>query len=141
MKSARRHTRQIALQALFEMARTGHPLDQTLDQRMADAKLEPPAASFARELVEGVLQHRATIDALIAPAAPAWPIDQIALTDRLALEIGVYEMTVARETPVQVAINEAVELAKTFGGPNSGNFVNGVLRTIADNMAAHSQAH
>jgi N utilization substance protein B len=139
MMPERRRARQVALQTLFEVYQTNHSPASVLEQRIADADLSPTAARFARQLVEGVLMHKASIDELIASAAPLWPVDQIPPIDRISLEIGIYEMTIARENPLQVAINEAVELAKTFGGPNSGGFVNGVLRTLAERFAVHSQ--
>ena len=70
------------------------------------------------------------IDAIIVPAAPEWPIEQIALIDLIILRLGIFELLFAKEVPPKVAINEAVELAKAFGGPNSSKFVNGVLGTV-----------
>jgi len=80
-----------------------------------------------------VHKHQAEIDGIIGPAAPEWPVEQIAKIDKIILRIGVYELMVKREVPPKVAINEAVELAKTFGGENSSKFINGVLGTIYRN--------
>ena len=88
--------------------------------------------SFVKNLLEGIIAKQPQLDQLIEKAAPEWPIDQIAVIDRNVLRIGLYELLFAdyKETPPKVAINEAIELAKTFGGENSGKFVNGVLGTI-----------
>ena len=112
----------------------------TLEYWSQEEHLKEPGVEFAGRLLSGVLENKDTIDETIQTAAPAWPIAQVAPSDRVALEIGVYELTIAGEPPVEVAINEAVELAKTFGGANSAGFVNGVLRTIAERSAAHSHA-
>jgi len=88
--------------------------------------------SFSQQLVDGVMAHQSEIDQIIAKAAPEWPIEKIAITDRNVLRLGLYELLFAdrREVPARVAINEAIELAKTFGGESSGKFVNGVLGTV-----------
>lgn len=85
---------------------------------------------FIDQLVWGVIDNLEKIDQIIIPAAPEWPIDQIALVDLEILRLGIFELLFAREVPPKVAINEAVELAKAFGGENSSRFVNGVLGTI-----------
>jgi transcription antitermination protein NusB len=88
--------------------------------------------AFVRNLVQGVLTNRPNIDNIIEKAAPEWPIQQVAIVDRNILRIGLYELLFGnhKEVPPKVAINEAIELAKTFGGENSGRFVNGVLGTV-----------
>ena len=85
---------------------------------------------FANDLVSGVMSNEDAIDKIIAPAAPEWPIEQIALVDLEVLRVGIYELLFAQDVPPKVAINEAVELAKAFGGENSSKFVNGVLGTV-----------
>ena len=87
---------------------------------------------FARKLLNGLIVHKKEIDNIIEKAAPDWPIDQIAIMDRNALRIGLYELLFADrgEVPPKVAINEAIEIAKNYGGPNSGKFINGVLGTV-----------
>ncbi len=85
---------------------------------------------FVHDLVEGVQKDQDQIDSIIGPAAPDWPVDQIAKIDKIILRIGVYELLIKRDVPPKVAINEAVELAKGFGGENSSKFINGVLGTI-----------
>jgi len=135
---SRRLARSLAFQTLFELdSRPDRSLDDALEDRRealredTGQRLPPAEVEFARSLVQGALQDRPRIDGIIERAAPAFPIDQIAATDRAALELATYEM-LARDVPVGVAINEAVELAKTYGGENSGRFVNGVLGTIAE---------
>jgi N utilization substance protein B len=85
---------------------------------------------FLDELVWGTLEHQEKIDNIIRPAAPEWPIDQIALVDLTVLRMAIYELLFKREVPPKVAINEAVELSKGLGGINSSKFVNGVLGTV-----------
>lgn len=85
---------------------------------------------FIEELVNGVSKQAAELDAKLQPIAPEWPIDQIARMDRMVLRIGAYELINHQETPPKVVINEAVELAKGFGGDNSSKFINGVLGTL-----------
>lgn len=87
---------------------------------------------FAYRLVEGVLANRERLDKLIQRFSPEWPVDQIATIDRNILRIALYEFGISRETPVKVAINEAVELAKAFGSDSAPSFVNGVLGSLAD---------
>lgn len=86
--------------------------------------------NFANDLVSGVMASKDAIDDIIKPAAPEWPIDQIALVDLEVLRVGIYELLFAKDVPPKVAINEAVETAKAFGGENSSRFVNGVLGTV-----------
>lgn len=85
---------------------------------------------FIERLVAGVNEKTAELDAILQPVAPEWPIDQIARMDRIVLRIGTYELLFGTDVPPKVVINEAVELAKAFGGENSSKFVNGVLGTV-----------
>jgi len=85
---------------------------------------------FIDNLVWGVMDNAEKIDSILRPAAPEWPIDQIAIVDLIILRMGIYELLFTSEVPPKVAINEAVELAKAFGGENSSRFINGVLGTI-----------
>jgi len=141
MNSGRRRARQLALQALFEDNQTGHGAHLALEVRAGEQpKPSHSTLAFARVLVQGVVDNKERIDAIIVGAAPAWPIDQMAVTDRIALEIGVFEVGLGGETPVEVAINEAVELAKLYGGENSAAFVNGTLRTVAEQAVSPSRS-
>lgn len=94
------------------------------------SNIEKEDKKFASELISGAISHAKEIDELIKVAAPEWPISQIAAIDRTVLRLGVFELLYIKEIPPKVAINEAIELAKAFGGENSGKFVNGVLGTI-----------
>lgn len=91
---------------------------------------------FALELADGVIQHQQVIDELIQKYAPQWPLDQITIVDRNILRLGTYELQFSETIPAKVAINEAIELAKTFGGQSSGRFVNGVLGAMYKDMVA-----
>ena len=105
-------------------------LKPILDRNLGEFSKAIDDTAFVHDVVKGVLSHQDAIDALIAPAAPEWPVDQIAKIDKIVLRVGVYELCFKRDVPPKVAINEAVELAKAFGGENSSKFVNGVLGTI-----------
>jgi transcription antitermination protein NusB len=87
-------------------------------------------AGFTKHLIEGVIKNQSDIDKLITKFAPDWPIDQITIVDRNVLRLGTFELKYDETIPSKVAINEAIELAKTFGGESSGKFVNGVLGAI-----------
>ena len=131
MAGARRKARAIALQALYEVDSVGHSVEETLSHLLTDGGLSEENAVFVRELVNGVLQHRQEIDKKIEDFAPAWPMEQIAVVDRNILRLAIFEILLDNKVPVKVAINEAVELAKTFGSDNSARFVNGVLGSIS----------
>jgi N utilization substance protein B len=128
----RTRARSLALQALYELDLTGHLPGNVLDSRAADYDLEEPLEGFARRLVAGVMPIRKELDAYIAQHAPEWPIDQISVIDRNLIRMATWEFAVSGETPVKVAINEAVELAKRYGSDSSPRFVNGVLGSLAE---------
>ncbi len=140
---ARTKARAVALKALYEIDLTGHPPAAVLETRLAEEPLEPRLAAFARRLVQGVLPMRPWLDEYIARHAPEWPVEQLPVVDRNILRLALWEMTLDPEgTPAKVVINEAVELAKTFGGASSPRFVNGVLGSLArelDAVRAHLQ--
>jgi N utilization substance protein B len=125
---ARHRARRVALQALFEIDVANHASGLVLAARLADE--DPPlnreVADFARNLVHGVVLYETQLDKIIARFAPDWPVDQIAIIDRNILRMALWE-TGLGDTPLKVAINEAVELAKEFGSDASPRFVNGVL--------------
>ena len=133
---ARQHGRVAALKALYELDTTHHPVDVVLTQRLADERLSPAGEEFARTLVIGVQEHRAVLDEMIQRHAPEWPVDQMAVVDRNVLRIAIYEFHIAHLTPLKVAINEAIELAKTFGSDSAPRFVNGVLGALAEPEAS-----
>lgn len=120
-----------ALKALYELDTTQHLPGTVLQQRLSEELLSPEAERFMRELVTGVWQQRVELDDLIQQHAPEWPVDQMAVVDRNVLRIAIYEFYVTHLTPIKVAINEAIELAKTFGSDSAPRFVNGVLGALA----------
>ncbi|MEK7524222.1 MAG: transcription antitermination factor NusB [Patescibacteria group bacterium] len=137
MASSRHLARVLVLQTLF--AYEFHPATLSGQASDPEAVLEYVARefegkiedlSFAYELLNGVLKHQKAIWNLMAKYAPAWPIEKIAPLDRAAMEIGIFEMQYSKDVPPVVAIDEAIELAKTFGNENSQKFVNGVLNAI-----------
>jgi len=134
MASTRRRGRETALQALFEIDLARHLPGRVLDQLAQDGKLHEGTSAFVRSLVIGVGEHRHALDALIARYAPEWPVAQLAVIDRNVLRIALFEMSAAN-TPVKVAINEAVELAKKFGSDSAPRFINGVLGAAADDLS------
>ena len=124
----RREARTIALEALYEAEVGRHPAGETIERRGSARPGADEAVRYARELVSGVLGRRAELDAIIQGRASAWPLAQMAAIDRNVLRLGLFEALRSRDTvPVGVAINEAVDLAKLYGGDNSARFVNGVL--------------
>jgi N utilization substance protein B len=127
----RRRARILALQALYEIDTTEHSPGAVLDQRLGEDPLPEDGAVFVRELITGVLQHRANLDKMIQEYAPEWPVDQMAAIDRNVLRIAIYEFYTSKQTPTKVAINEAVELAKLFGSDSAPRFINGVLGAVA----------
>ena len=90
---------------------------------------------FAQRVVNGVLAHSERLDAVIQRYAPEWPLVQMAIIDRNILRIAIFEFAILKETPIKVAINEAIEMAKNFGSESASRFVNGVLGTLASRQA------
>jgi transcription antitermination protein NusB len=132
MKGSRRRARVLALQALYEADVAGHPALEVLDRLAEDGETQPEAAEFARELVVGVLANLPQIDQAIAQAAPNWPLTQMARVDKNVLRLAIFEVLFNNtRVPPKAAINEAVELAKTFGSDSSSRFINRVLGTVA----------
>lgn len=119
------------MQALYELDCTRHPVGDVLTGRLNDAEEREETRMMTRRLVRGVLEHRSQLDTLIRQYAPEWPLDQIAIIDRNILRIAMYELVIEPLIPVKVAINEAIELAKTFGSESTPRFINGVLGTLA----------
>lgn len=129
---ARTRARGIALQTLFEVDMVDHPALEVMQERLGEDPLSNELAEFVRQIVFGILPERERLDEVIARCAPEWPFDQIAAIDRNILRIAVWEFAVANLTPIKVAINEAVELAKLFGSDSAPRFVNGVLGSLAE---------
>ncbi|MBP6943131.1 MAG: transcription antitermination factor NusB [Candidatus Buchananbacteria bacterium] len=134
--SNRHLARTITVQALYQWDFNGQSEDiATILQR--DRETFAPEfedGGFVDHLTNGVLDNREEIDALIIKFAPEWPLEQITVVDRNILRLGIYELKYDETIPAKVAINEAIELAKTFGGDSSGKFVNGVLGAIYKEM-------
>lgn len=136
---ANRHlSRTIAMQSLYEWDFNDRVGDL---QEITNVNIKQFApgledASFIFDLVKGVKDHMKDIDEVIVKTAPEWPLEQITIIDRNILRIGIYELNFAKEVPPKVAINEAVELGKAFGGESSGKFVNGVLGTLYKDLPA-----
>jgi len=127
----RTRARSVALQALYEIDITGHHPGEVLEERVADTQLEETLCGFTRQIVLGILPIMIQIDNLISRYAPEWPLDQVAIIDRNILRIAIWEIAVEQQTPLKVAINEAVELAKLYGSDSTPRFVNGVLGSLA----------
>jgi len=130
MTGARRKARIAALQVLYELDCTKHKVEEALARLRAGEKLPPEAIIFSGELVKGVLQHKPDLDALIKKFAPAFPPEQMSVIDRNILRLAIFEILFDDKTPIKVAINEAIELAKGFGGDSSPRLINGVLGSI-----------
>lgn len=123
------------MQTLYEedfrqTAELDRDIKAILDRNLGEFSDSIEDKGFVKDLVTGVGKNQEAIDGMIVPVAPEWPIEQIAKVDKIILRIGVYELMIKKDVPPKVAINEAVELAKAFGGENSSKFVNGVLGTI-----------
>lgn len=130
--SNRHLARSIALQTLFEWDFRGQPtaaLPAILEHNLTEFGVGlTQEKDFTKELVNGVIEHLTEIDSIVVKYAPEWPINQITIVDRNILRIGILELKFqAQGVPPKVAINEAIELGKTYGGPASGKFINGVL--------------
>jgi N utilization substance protein B len=120
------------MQSLFELDVTDHPLESTLERRLDDESLPDDAADFSRRIVRGAWERRDYLDQVIEQAAPNWPIYQMPAIEKAILRLAIWELLLNEQdpTPEKAAINEAVELAKHYGGENSSRFVNGVLGTV-----------
>jgi len=127
----RTRARGTALQILYETDLVGHPIGEVTQQRLREADLEERLKDFVLEIVRGVWPFHQKLDAFIAEHAPEWPLEQVAIIDRNILRIALWEFAVSDDTPIKVAINEAVELAKAYGSESSPRFVNGVLGSLA----------
>jgi N utilization substance protein B len=137
---ARHQARIAALQALYEIDCAGHAPGLVLERRLADGQMPKAAKDFSRRLVSGTLEHQDILDLFIHRHAPEWPLEQMAYIDRNILRMAIFEFAIDGQTPIKVAINEAVELAKTFGSDSAPRFVNGVLGTLVEHKEAIAQS-
>lgn len=126
--------RQVALAALFSSSFTNPTKESDLEQSKEIIAEESFDEKLAGSIYAGVLENMPTINKIIAASATTWPIDQIDKVDLMCLRIAVYELYFSKNIPYKVAINEAIELAKEFGGEKSGKFVNGVLGTVVKTL-------
>jgi transcription antitermination protein NusB len=130
MAATRRKSRILALQALYEIDSAGREPDTVIEHALQGVEITSENSGFLRELVNGTISNKEEIDKQIRELAPTWPIDQMAMVDRNILRLAIFEILYDNKVPVKVAVNEAVELAKTFGSENSAKFINGVLGAV-----------
>lgn len=136
---ARTRARTVALQVLYEIDLTDHEPGTVFDQRIQELnldenhKLDADMIDFAHEIMMSVLPIAKQLDEVMAKYAPDWPIDQISAIDRNIIRIATWEFAISQKTPVKVAINEAVEIAKLYGSDSTARFINGVLGSLAEN--------
>jgi N utilization substance protein B len=128
----RTKARSLALQVLYECDLTNHSPQAAMEERLKDETLDTNLVKFAYDIINGVFPITHQLDDFIAQHAPEWPLDQVAVIDRNILRIALWEFAVEGCTPVKVAINEAIELAKIFGADSTPRFVNGVLGSLAN---------
>ncbi|MCP6718081.1 MAG: transcription antitermination factor NusB [Patescibacteria group bacterium] len=141
---ASRHlSRSIAMQSLYEWDFSNKKVDLNIivERNLEEFGPGLEDKNFIWELVTGVIKHLEEVDNIIKTAAPQWPITQISIVDRNILRLGIYELLYEdkKAVPPKVAINEAIELAKSFGGENSGKFINGVLGTVYKNLPGYEE--
>lgn len=130
----RHEARRIALTVLFGESFLSREPKNLVKLSQEELKIKKYDQDLLDSIINGVIRNRETLDQIIKSTAPEWPLNQIAKTDLIALRIAVFELYIAKEVPVKVAIDEAIELAKEFGGEQSGKFVNGVLGTVVKEL-------
>jgi len=130
----RHQARILALQILFEVDLAHHDVEEVLTRTLEEQPAPPETRRYVERLVRGTLANLPDIDSRIEAAAPAFPVPQLASVDRNVLRLAIYELLREPDVPTKAAINEAIELAKRFGGDNSGRFVNGVLGTVVETI-------
>jgi N utilization substance protein B len=129
--NARRGAREIAFRAIYQSDVTGEPIDRCLSEILEDVDPHPDVREFAASLTRSLQAHGAEIDASVSRIARNWPLDRMAATDRSVIRLATAEILYHAETPVRVALDEAIEIAKKYGTEGSGGFVNGILDRIA----------
>ena len=127
----RHQARELALKVLFQLEVSDDDIEEVLAYHAAEGAATTEVAVFAGELVRGVLANRDKLDSILSDASEHWRLEQMAKVDRIILRIAVYEIAVDRQVPTKAAINESIELAKTFSGDEAGRFVNGILGRVA----------
>jgi N utilization substance protein B len=121
----------LALQALYEVDSVARRPEIVIERLLTEADLSQEISEFSRDLVSGTAKNRDEIDRSIQKFAPAWPVEQLAIVDRNILRLAIFEILFDNKVPVKVVVNEAVELAKTFGSESSAKFINGVLGSVS----------
>jgi N utilization substance protein B len=127
----RHQARELALKVLFQLEGTQDDPAEALRYHAAESGATDEMATFAGQLVSGVMDNRERLDSILSDASEHWKLDQMAKVDRVILRIAVYEIAIDRKVPTKAAINESIELAKTFSGDEAGRFVNGILGRVA----------
>jgi transcription antitermination protein NusB len=127
----RHQARELALKVLFQLEGTGDDPEEVLKYHASEGGSSEDVANFAGQLVRGVIANREKLDAILSGASEHWKLDQMAKVDRIILRIAIYEIAIDRRVPTKAAINESIELAKTFSGEEAGRFVNGILGRVA----------
>jgi len=127
----RHQARELALKVLFQLEGTGDDPEEVLRYHASEGAAPEDVTNFARELVLGVIANRDRLDEILSETSENWKLEQMAKVDRVILRIAVYEIAINRKVPTKAAINESIELAKTFSGEESGKFVNGILGRVA----------
>ncbi len=129
---SRRKARIIAIQVLYDLGCTEHKAEETLAHLAMEKALPQEAFSFSEQLIRGVLHNKSKLDRHIEHFAPAFPVEQMPIIDRCILRLAIFEILFDNKTPFKVTINEAVELAKTFGSDSSPKLINGVLGAVVN---------
>jgi N utilization substance protein B len=127
----RHQARELALKVLFQLESSDDDPEEVLQYHAAEGAATSDVATFAGQLVRGVIANREKLDAVLSETSEHWKLEQMAKVDRIVLRIAVYEITIDRHVPTKAAINESIELAKTFSGEEAGRFVNGILGRVA----------
>ena len=127
----RHQARELALKVLFQLEGTEDEAEQVLVYHAVEGAATSDVTNFARQLIRGVMANRERLDAILSETSEHWKLDQMAKVDRIILRIAVYEIAIDRQVPTKAAINESIELAKTFSGEEAGRFVNGILGRVA----------
>ena len=127
----RHQARELALKVLFQLEGTSDDPEEVLLYHATEGGATQDIKNFAGQLVRGVMSNRPQLDSILSDASEHWKLDQMAKVDRIILRIAVYEIAIDRKVPTKAAINESIELAKTFSGEDAGRFVNGILGRVA----------
>ena len=135
-KVRRRVVREKVVQALYAHEISGDPVDHVVRYNLADLEKNKDAHEFARKLVATTVEHHAVIDGIIKGKVTNWDISRIAVLDKLILRMAICELLYFKEIPAKVSMDEAIELAKLFSTERSGQFVNGVLDAVLDDLKA-----